>query len=89
MRHQRYVVVPWLYIKQTDLEPQGEPEAVVTLPNGEELEGLHIRGLETDMMLGVRMVNGHPHSCAITHDIQLDIPMQSNPRRVAEPGEDA
>lgn len=81
--------VPWfnlsIWNEASDLTPQGDPETVVFLPSREHLEGLYIRGLETDLMLGVRTGEfGSPISCAITNEIALDIPVQSNPRRQAD-----
>lgn len=81
---QRYAKVPWL-IPQEDLQPQGDPETAVFL-SGSTLVGLHIKGLEGHLMLGVREdAHGQPVSCAITNEVQIDaftrVPAQSNPRR--------
>lgn len=75
---------PWLYDVR-DLRAQGDPETTIFLPNRETIEGLHIVGLETDLMLGVKFsANGTPLSCAVTNDVDLDVPLQSNPRRADE-----
>ncbi len=89
MNQRRYLRprLPWIALEDTDLIPQGDPETVVFLPNRERLEGLYVRGLETDLMMGIRVTEfGLPLSCAITLEIALDlpIPVQSNPIRRAD-----
>ena len=80
----RYPRQPWLYDAR-DLAPQGDPETVVFMPHHEQIEGLHIRGLEVDVMLGVRVTStGVPLSCAVTNEIALDVAPQSNPRRATD-----
>lgn len=80
----RFARAPWTYDAR-DLTPQGDPETTIFLPNRETIEGLHIVGLETDLMLGVKFsANGTPLSCAVTNEIALDLPLQSNPRRTDE-----
>lgn len=87
----RFVLVPWGRIQQTDLEPQGDPETAVYLQGHDTLIGLHIRGLDTSVMLGIREdAQGAPQSCAIAEAIAIDTAAwQSNPRRRYESGEDA
>lgn len=71
-----------------DLVPQGDPETVVLLPNGQgSLVGLLIRGVESQTMLGIREDElGRPEGCAITNELQIDTSrVQSNPRRVVDP----
>lgn len=68
----RYPKTPWLYDAR-DLEPQGDPETIVFLPHHEQIAGLHIRGLESDVMLGIKMTDtGVPLSCAVASAIVLE-----------------
>lgn len=81
----RFPKTPWLYDAR-DLVPQGDPETAVFL-HGSSIVGLHIRGVEGHVILGIREdAAGHPLTCAITCEIQIDtitrVPAQSNPRRV-------
>ncbi len=83
-------VTSWQRIDDCDLNPQAEPETTVFLPNRERIDGLHILGLDTDLMLGIRVSEfGIPLTCAITLDIALDIPLQSNPVRHIDEGDQA
>lgn len=70
-------------VNPIDTTPQGDPDTVVLLPDGESLVGLYIKGLREQTMLGVREdALGRPLSCAITNQIQIDtMRVQSNPRR--------
>ncbi len=82
----------WQRVDECDLIPQGDPETVVFLPNRERLEGLYVRGLETDLMLGIRVTEfGVPLSCAVAIDIDTHhpIPVQSNPIRHIDEGDQA
>lgn len=65
-----------------DLFPQGDPETVVLLPTG-SLLGLHILNSgHGPLMLGIREdAEGFPLSCAITTELVVEHPPQSNPRR--------
>lgn len=65
-----------------DLMPQGDPETVVMLPGG-SLLGLRIRHSGFgEITLGIREdAEGYPVSCAVTNDIRIEFPPQSNPRR--------
>jgi hypothetical protein len=70
-----------------DLFPQGDPETIVYLPEGESIVGLSIRGLEGSLMLGIKEDEcGRPVSCAVTNELYIDtsVPAQSNPRRRIE-----
>lgn len=74
-----------------DRFPQGDPETVVLLPEGESIVGLSIRGLDGPLMLGIKEDEfGRPISCAVTNQLCVDtgVPAQSNPRRIIQPGED-
>lgn len=86
MREQRYPLVPWSAIEQSDLQAQGDPETVVFLPQNGSLVGLHIKGVEDHVMLGIREdMQGHPISCAITNEVEIDArPLHSNPRRLPD-----
>lgn len=80
----RYPKTPWMY-PETELRPQGDPETVVFLPKGGSIVGLHIRGLPEHVMLGIREdPHGHPLSCAVTNEIEIDTNLHSNPRRQAD-----
>lgn len=92
----RYLVVPWGDLTPADLQPQGAPETELTYRREVHL-GLHVRGTfgVTLGMLAVRCeTHGsalEPLSLAIAETpplVQLEVPAQSNPRRIAEPGED-
>lgn len=73
--------LPWIAIDETDLRAVGDPETVVFLPDG-SLLGLYIRGLDVDVMLGIREdVHGEPVSCAVTNEVHIDTNLHSNPRR--------
>ncbi len=76
-----------MWIHPVERTPQGDPETVVCLPTG-SLLGLHIRGLDAPVMLGIREdAEGQPVSCAITTELHIDTahrPLQSNPRRRVE-----
>ena len=89
---QRYLRprLPWIALEPADLFPQGEPETVVFLPSKESLIGLHIRGLEDHVMLGIREDEcGRPISCAMTNELHIDtLHLQSNPRRGDEASRD-
>lgn len=78
----RYPKQPWIYDFK-DLLPMGDPETVVFLPNKATLLGLHVVGLiDGDVMLGIRCDElGRPETCAVTNEINLHYPLQSNPRR--------
>ncbi len=75
-----------------DRVAMGDPETVVTLGTG-SLVGLYIRGVPGQVMLGIREDReGRPLSCAVTNQVFIDtadVPHQSNPRRIIQPGEDA
>lgn len=62
-------------VNPIDLMPQGDPETVVCLPDGDSLIGLYVKdsGLGA-VMLGIREdCLGRPVACAIANDIKLDI----------------
>lgn len=72
-----------------DLVAQGDPDTVVLLPDC-TLLGLYIRGVEGQVMLGIKEDReGYPVSCGV--GIAMDttsVPHQMNPRRIITPGED-
>lgn len=81
---QRYPKQPWIY-DEKDLTPMGDPETVVFLPKSDSLIGLHIVGLDEDVMLGIREdAHGRPLSCAITHEIALDVPVPVQSREAED-----
>lgn len=58
------------------------PETVVMLPNG-SLLGFHIKGTDLGRMLGIREDElGRVVSCAITNELHVNHPAQSNPQRL-------
>ena len=69
----------------TDLFGQGIPERV-RLSDGDSLIGLSIRGLEKNVMLGIKEdVFGRPVSCVVTDALPTDhLIHHSNPRRSLE-----
>lgn len=78
-------------IDPIDQLPQGDPETVVSLPNGETLISLMIRDVDEYPMLPIRLdVLGRPVSVAregltIEFDnITSDVPLHSNPKRVID-----
>lgn len=74
--------LPWIAIEPSDLLPQGDPETVVFLQKQGAIVGLAIRGLDGHVMLGIREdAQGHPLSCAVTNEVEIDTNCQSNPRR--------
>ena len=82
--------LPWIPVDEADLRPQGDPETVVFLKGTGSLLGLHIRGLEHHVVLGIREDEiGRPLGCLVTNEIQIDTSLQSNPRRVADEGDGA
>lgn len=91
----RFAKVPWFntdrWSEAKDLTPVGDPETVVFLPHGDSLVGLHIVGLSSDVMLGIREnPDGHPLTCAITNEIVIEhapIHLLSNPIRHLEEGD--
>lgn len=82
---------PWIAIEPSDLICQGDPETVVFLPNRTTLIGLQIRGYEHHVMLGIREdERGHPLSCLVTNELQIDTAApQSNPRRITDGADSA
>jgi hypothetical protein len=53
-------------VRPEDLVPQGDPETVVTLPDGGCIVGLHIKGVLFGSLLGIREDElGRPVSCSI------------------------
>lgn len=80
----------WQHIDERDLIPQGDPETVIFTSDG-TLLGLHVVGLEDgDKIIGIRCDElGRPETCAVTNEIALDLPLQSNPRRQADGDEGA
>lgn len=65
-------------------------ETKVDLPDGSYLIGLHIRHVESYPMLGIRLDElARPISFARADAVFfVDVPVQSNPRRVVDTGED-
>ena len=61
-------------VNPIDTRPQGDPETVVLLPDGESLVGLYVRGLKDGKaMLGIREDQfGRPISCSVTDEIWID-----------------
>lgn len=79
-----------MVVDPLDLAPMGDPETVVTLGNG-SIIGLYIPGVSGQVMLGIREDReGRPVSCAVTNafGVETGWPAQSNPRRVADSGEE-
>lgn len=85
MKPQRFLRqrLPWIALDEQDLRSQGDPETVVFLPGARgSIVGLRILGLDDHVMVGIREdVHGQPVSMAITNELQIGAPMQSNPRR--------
>lgn len=97
MHRRRYAVVQWGLVRQTDLEPQGEPETLI------EAYRMRVFGLlikagdallpdgDSHAMLAIRATeNGEPGG-EITMAIAATVPfspepvnLQSNPRRMPE-----
>lgn len=83
--------LPWIAVEDTDLRAAGDPETVVFLPGARgSIVGLRILGLEDHVMIGIREdADGHPQSCAITNELQIDTSLQSNPKRHVDPDDHA
>lgn len=80
----RFSKAPWLY-DQRDVEPQGPPDSMVVLPSGALLLGLHIRGFEDALILGIRAdAAGNPLRCAIANEEPFSV--TPAPPRPYQPG---
>lgn len=82
-------------VDPVDLVAQNDwkgPETVVDLPDGSQLIGLHIHGVDGYPMLGIKLDELRRPVSFATADavfyVDTGVPAQSNPRRVIAPGED-
>lgn len=61
------------WVAPLDTLPQGEAETVVYLPTGDAILGLYVRGLPSQVMLGIRLNRGGvPLTCAVVTELHIN-----------------